>query len=171
VCCPQTYDRADFDLTEFAFYINRGGRRSRKDFLVHWEGAPASFGELYLRVRARARLMYGPQQPNTHTYSHSSPHSSRSATSKRAQCPKSSKATTSAASSPTPSLHHNRLIRTCRAARSQRRLTAVPVRARTDMDSSTLDSCRPGHSRRRHRRMGGVWVVVRRSYWYRMIVC
>ena len=30
---------------EFAFYINRGGRRSRKNFLVHWEGAPTSFGE------------------------------------------------------------------------------------------------------------------------------
>ena len=32
-------------MIEFAFYIDRGGRRSRKNFLVYWEGAPTSFGE------------------------------------------------------------------------------------------------------------------------------
>ena len=31
--------------TEFAFYINRGGRGSRKNFLVRCEGAPTRFGE------------------------------------------------------------------------------------------------------------------------------
>ena len=35
----------DWGSVEFAFYTNRGGRRSRKNFLVHWEGAPTSFGE------------------------------------------------------------------------------------------------------------------------------
>jgi hypothetical protein len=29
---------------EFAFYVNRNGWRSRKDFIVHWEGAPTGFG-------------------------------------------------------------------------------------------------------------------------------
>ncbi|KAN0129875.1 CNH domain containing protein, partial [Lactarius tabidus] len=37
---------------EFAFYINRGGRRSRKNFLVHWEGAPTSFAFQYPYVLA-----------------------------------------------------------------------------------------------------------------------
>jgi hypothetical protein len=45
---------ADLRSIEFAFYINRGGRRSRKNFLVHWEGAPTSFGESY-RVCVCAR--------------------------------------------------------------------------------------------------------------------
>lgn len=31
--------------TEFAFYVNKTGRRSRKDFMVHWEGTPTGFGE------------------------------------------------------------------------------------------------------------------------------
>lgn len=30
---------------EFAFYVNRNGRRSRKEFMVHWEGSPTGFGE------------------------------------------------------------------------------------------------------------------------------
>ena len=38
-------DGTDLRSIEFAFYINRGGRRSRKNFLVHWEGAPTSFRE------------------------------------------------------------------------------------------------------------------------------
>src|ERR1700761_204500 len=56
--------------TEFAFYINRGGRRSRKNFLVHWEGAPTSFGE-----STRALLLHSfvscaaTQHSNTHTCS------------------------------------------------------------------------------------------------------
>ncbi|KAF8074951.1 CNH-domain-containing protein [Lyophyllum atratum] len=28
---------------EFAFYVNKNGRRSRKDFMVHWEGTPTGF--------------------------------------------------------------------------------------------------------------------------------
>ncbi|PPQ91478.1 hypothetical protein CVT25_013735 [Psilocybe cyanescens] len=28
---------------EFAFYVNKSGRRSRKDFMVHWEGTPTGF--------------------------------------------------------------------------------------------------------------------------------
>ncbi|KAJ8521220.1 hypothetical protein ONZ45_g2019 [Pleurotus djamor] len=28
---------------EFAFYVNKNGRRSRKDFMVHWEGIPTGF--------------------------------------------------------------------------------------------------------------------------------
>lgn len=28
---------------EFAFYVNKNGRRSRKDFMVHWEGLPTGF--------------------------------------------------------------------------------------------------------------------------------
>ncbi|KAG6869198.1 hypothetical protein C0993_009061 [Termitomyces sp. T159_Od127] len=30
---------------EFAFYVNKNGRQSRKDFMVHWEGNPTGFGE------------------------------------------------------------------------------------------------------------------------------
>ncbi|KAH9977526.1 RhoGEF Rgf2 [Russula compacta] len=37
---------------EFAFYINRGGRRSRKNFLVQWEGSPTSFAFQYPYVLA-----------------------------------------------------------------------------------------------------------------------
>ncbi|KAI9510515.1 CNH domain-containing protein [Russula earlei] len=37
---------------EFAFYINRGGRRSRKNFLVYWEGSPTSFAFQYPYVLA-----------------------------------------------------------------------------------------------------------------------
>ncbi len=52
VCCccqalaAQSTTELTFGSIEFAFYINRGGRRSRKNFLVFWEGAPTSFGEL-----------------------------------------------------------------------------------------------------------------------------
>ncbi|RDB23306.1 Rho1 guanine nucleotide exchange factor 1 [Hypsizygus marmoreus] len=28
---------------EFAFYVNKNGRRSRKEFMVHWEGTPTGF--------------------------------------------------------------------------------------------------------------------------------
>ncbi|PFH51852.1 hypothetical protein AMATHDRAFT_141795 [Amanita thiersii Skay4041] len=28
---------------EFAFYVNKNGRRSRKDFMVYWEGTPSGF--------------------------------------------------------------------------------------------------------------------------------
>ncbi|KAF8817443.1 CNH-domain-containing protein [Phlegmacium glaucopus] len=28
---------------EFAFYVNKNGRRSRKEFMVHWEGMPTGF--------------------------------------------------------------------------------------------------------------------------------
>lgn len=31
-------------LVEFAFYVNKSGRRSRKEFMVHWEGMPTGFG-------------------------------------------------------------------------------------------------------------------------------
>ncbi|KAN0129877.1 CNH domain containing protein [Lactarius tabidus] len=41
-----------FCYDEFAFYINRGGRGSRKNFLVHWEGAPTSFAFQYLYALA-----------------------------------------------------------------------------------------------------------------------
>ncbi|KAI0272327.1 CNH domain-containing protein [Gloeopeniophorella convolvens] len=37
---------------EFAFYINRGGRRSRKNFMVYWEGTPTSFAFQYPYVLA-----------------------------------------------------------------------------------------------------------------------
>jgi len=33
-------------LEEFAFYVNKNGSRSRKDFMVHWEGTPTGFGTL-----------------------------------------------------------------------------------------------------------------------------
>lgn len=33
------------EATEFAFYVNKSGRMSRKDFMVHWEGVPTGFGE------------------------------------------------------------------------------------------------------------------------------
>ncbi|KAK0488995.1 hypothetical protein IW261DRAFT_1557493 [Armillaria novae-zelandiae] len=32
-----------YDGTEFAFYVNKSGRMSRKDFMVHWEGVPTGF--------------------------------------------------------------------------------------------------------------------------------
>jgi len=28
---------------EFAFYVNKNGRKSRKEFMVHWEGTPTGF--------------------------------------------------------------------------------------------------------------------------------
>ena len=38
-------------LQEFAFYVNKNGRRSRKDFMVHWEGMPTGFGmSITLRI-------------------------------------------------------------------------------------------------------------------------
>ena len=37
---------ADFGLIiEFAFYVNKNGRRCRKEFMVHWEGMPTGFGK------------------------------------------------------------------------------------------------------------------------------
>lgn len=35
----------DESPTDFAFYVNKNGWRSRKDFMVHWEGSPTGFGE------------------------------------------------------------------------------------------------------------------------------
>jgi hypothetical protein len=35
--------------TDFAFYVNKNGWRSRKEFMVHWEGSPTGFGELSYR--------------------------------------------------------------------------------------------------------------------------
>ena len=35
----------DCGVLEFAFYVNRTGWRSRKDFMVYWEGYPTAFGE------------------------------------------------------------------------------------------------------------------------------
>ncbi|KAF8266713.1 citron-like protein, partial [Lactarius quietus] len=40
------------DACSSVFYINCGGRRSRKNFLVHWEGVPTSFALQYLYVLA-----------------------------------------------------------------------------------------------------------------------
>ncbi|KAI0035358.1 CNH-domain-containing protein [Vararia minispora EC-137] len=37
---------------DFAFYINRSGWRSRKDFMVHWEGSPTAFALHYPYVLA-----------------------------------------------------------------------------------------------------------------------
>ena len=34
-------------LEEFAFYVNKRGQRSRKEFMVHWEGMPTGFGKLF----------------------------------------------------------------------------------------------------------------------------
>ena len=33
-------------FAEFAFYVNKTGWRSRKHFMVYWEGTPTGFGEL-----------------------------------------------------------------------------------------------------------------------------
>ena len=39
-------------LLEFAFYVNKNGRRSRKEFMVHWEGSPTGFGKsVYVNSR------------------------------------------------------------------------------------------------------------------------
>lgn len=35
----------DHVVVEFAFYVNRTGWRSRKEFMVYWEGYPTGFGE------------------------------------------------------------------------------------------------------------------------------
>jgi hypothetical protein len=53
----QEYNGTNLRSIEFAFYINRSGRRSRKNFLVHWEGAPTSFGESYLNSHPQLALM------------------------------------------------------------------------------------------------------------------
>jgi RHO1 GDP-GTP exchange protein 1/2 len=34
-----------WSMTDFAFYVNKNGWRSRKEFMVHWEGSPTGFGE------------------------------------------------------------------------------------------------------------------------------
>ena len=43
----QEYNGTDLRSTGFAFYINRSGRRSQENVLVHWEvhweGVPTSF--------------------------------------------------------------------------------------------------------------------------------
>ena len=33
-------------LEEFAFYVNKRGQRSRREFMVYWEGMPTGFGKL-----------------------------------------------------------------------------------------------------------------------------
>lgn len=33
-------------IPEFAFYVNKNGWRSRKEFMVFWEGSPTGFGEI-----------------------------------------------------------------------------------------------------------------------------
>lgn len=43
-------------LEEFAFYVNKNGRRSRKDFMVHWEGTPTGFGTLVAQEVSSAML-------------------------------------------------------------------------------------------------------------------
>ena len=32
---------------EFAFYVNKVGRRCRRDFMVFWEGSPTGFGKFF----------------------------------------------------------------------------------------------------------------------------
>ena len=48
--------RAEFTiltlLAEFAFYVNKTGWRSRKDFMIYWEGSPTGFGTFCVRVFA-----------------------------------------------------------------------------------------------------------------------
>jgi hypothetical protein len=40
-----TFHELPADISvEFAFYVNRTGRRSRKEFMVYWEGTPTGFG-------------------------------------------------------------------------------------------------------------------------------
>lgn len=31
-------------FSEFAFYVNKSGRRARNEFMVYWEGVPTGFG-------------------------------------------------------------------------------------------------------------------------------
>src|ERR1700723_887533 len=38
---------------DFAFYVNKTGWRSRKDFMVHWEGSPTGFGEIQFLYRVK----------------------------------------------------------------------------------------------------------------------
>jgi hypothetical protein len=38
-------------LAEFAFYVNKNGWRSRKEFMVYWEGSPTGFGEKTLLTK------------------------------------------------------------------------------------------------------------------------
>ena len=92
LCAPGSKGHRRTELTwggstEFAFYINRGGRRSRKNFLVHWEGAPTSFGELtHAFLLDQVGSCAAKQHFNILTYSLSNRHSSKSATSRRARC-------------------------------------------------------------------------------------
>lgn len=52
--CVMMVSRPDWDvvampnnlsLSEFAFYVNKTGWRSRKHFMVYWEGTPSGFGK------------------------------------------------------------------------------------------------------------------------------
>ena len=36
-------------IPEFAFYVNKTGWRSRREFMVYWEGSPTGFGR-HLRI-------------------------------------------------------------------------------------------------------------------------
>jgi hypothetical protein len=42
ILCVNVFRRCS--LAEFAFYVNKNGWRSRKEFMVHWEGSPTGFG-------------------------------------------------------------------------------------------------------------------------------
>ena len=57
VSCSQEYIKTNLRSIEFAFYVNREGRRSRENVLVHWEGAPMSFGGSYLKFAPATHLM------------------------------------------------------------------------------------------------------------------
>lgn len=35
-------------MAEFAFYVNKNGQRSRKDFIIYWEGLPTGFGAFHV---------------------------------------------------------------------------------------------------------------------------
>lgn len=39
-----------FFPAEFAFYVNKNGRRSRLNFMVQWEGQPTGFGMLVIHL-------------------------------------------------------------------------------------------------------------------------
>ena len=43
-CPPSSY--LSIHIPEFAFYVNKNGWRSRKEFMVFWEGSPTGFGEM-----------------------------------------------------------------------------------------------------------------------------
>ena len=42
--------RANLIYIEFAFYVNKTGWRSRKEFMVYWEGTPKAFGKFLIML-------------------------------------------------------------------------------------------------------------------------